>query len=201
MEQNNFFIFNTNKENNHNIVINVIKMFINRGILEKSKFEQYIEYAIEQYKQTQKYIETNIIVKDDIKIYIKILDINSYQNFKIDDVKNIISDINSYKIIISPNINIKNTAELEKINNLQLFPLNFFDFDKAEHRLIPKHEKVDDDIEIQNILSVYGKDGMKKIKIDDPMCKYHNFKKNDLIRIIRFNQITGYDIDYRIVID
>lgn len=192
-------IFNTIKENNENTFLNIIKMFINRGLLEKDKINDYFKNAMSNYKITQKYIET-IIDDDTIKIYVKILDKNSYQNFKIDDVKNIISDINAYKIIISPNINIKNTTELEKFNNLQIFPIDYFDFDRAEHRLIPLHEKVNK-INSQYIFSLYGEDGIKKIKIDDPMCKYYNFQKGELIRITRKNQITLEDIDYRLVID
>jgi len=72
--------------------------------------------------------------------------------------------------------------------DIELFSINELQFNITRHRLVPKHIKLMDEIEIDN---------MKKYKLpfilsSDPISRYYKFNKGDIIKIIRKNGIIAY---------
>ena len=75
---------------------------------------------------------------------------------------------------------------------VELFHIDELQFNITKHKYYRPHTKVEDDVEIRK---KFGKN-LPHILINDPVIKFHHYKKNDIIKVIRKN---GY-VSYRIVI-
>ena len=88
----------------------------------------------------------------------------------------------------------------------QLFREEELAFNITKHQLVPKHSKLTGG-ERQRVIDNFAiVNGVERIDIlpgiftSDPVCKYYNFKVDDLIKIERARMDGYYDISYRIVI-
>ena len=77
---------------------------------------------------------------------------------------------------------------------IEIFNKKEIDYDITQHKYYCPHSKVDDNLR-KELIEKYGK-SLPIILIDDPVVKLFNFKKNDIIRIRRKDNI----IHYRIVV-
>ena len=85
--------------------------------------------------------------------------------------------------------------------------INYFSYDNLrinilENTLIPKHELIYDEDEIQEILEAYSlKTKWKFLEVlkTDPVSKYFDAKKGNLFKITRISPVAGEYISYRIV--
>ena len=177
----------TNEQIKETIINNIIKMLKTRNILNN---EEYIE-------------NENIIEFDNNKIVIGL-----YINYKLDNLQHakILSTINKYskesiKIIVVESYVEKIYNDL-KLLNFEVFDKNFFLINIIDHIASPKYELINNKTECDNILSEYQtkKAQMQKILITDKISLYYNAKKENIFRIIRNSNLTGYSITYRIVI-
>ena len=77
--------------------------------------------------------------------------------------------------------------------NIELFESKELQYNITKHRLVPKHTKLDGD-ELNKIKEKYGKQ-IPYIYHKDPVVRYYNFSKGDIIMIERKDSII-----YRLVI-
>ena len=92
--------------------------------------------------------------------------------------------------------NIEECDDLTKII-FEVFNINELQINITKHILVPKHELATEE-EINELLkTTKSLDKIPKIYTEDPMCKFYNFKVEDILRITRRN---GF-VTYRIVIN
>lgn len=74
--------------------------------------------------------------------------------------------------------------------------------DVSQHTLVPEHEIVEDDSEIDEVLSEYEirRSDLPKIKRTDPALP-DEAATGDVIRIVRDSRTTDQAVVYRLVID
>lgn len=124
---------------------------------------------------------------------------NIINKINIEKVKEIINTlyklaISNCIIIYSENITsmalklIENSLEL----HIELFTLDELQFNITKHVLVPMHEKITDEESVE-FKKKYGVKFPILLK-SDPVCKFYNFKKGDIIKIHRKDFIA-----YRIV--
>ena len=78
--------------------------------------------------------------------------------------------------------------------NIELFTYHDFFYDITELYYYVPHEKVEDSKHIMELKQIYG-NKFPIINVSDPIVKYFNFKKDDILKIIRSEK----EIAYRIV--
>lgn len=187
----------------------IIKIFTNRGFIEKSNRDKYIVKFIEDENDDLEYVinldnskNYNTEIKSK-KVYIKIF------NYKISSIneKSPIGEFlkkynNEYKFIVVQDI----TAKTEENINLydtqvEIFKFNKLQSDITEHMLVPKHEVLTKE-EGENVLESYRarKRDMPLIRSNEDVAKYYNMKPGEITRIYRPSPLTCESIAYRLVI-
>jgi DNA-directed RNA polymerase I, II, and III subunit RPABC1 len=118
--------------------------------------------------------------------------------FNVDKLKEYISAMNEMNICHSIIVyngtittyvqKIIDTSEMLKI---ELFYSDDLQFNITKHRLQPIFEKLEEK-EAENFKKKWAKFGT--IKIEDPISKFYNYSKGDVIRIIRKDNTISYRI-------
>jgi DNA-directed RNA polymerase subunit H (RpoH/RPB5) len=180
-----YFIIKTVTNQYTNEQIKLIKENINNTDFNNNKFK--ITYIIIFHYNSEIYTKTQELKKVLIKLkkipfnYDIILitknPISTHVNNFIESIKNKISIINyTYKLftIIIP-----------------------------EHILSNKHEILskESEIELLNTILYCKKSNLPKIRITDPQIIWTSGKINDIVKIIRYDDITGISIYYRVIIE
>jgi DNA-directed RNA polymerase subunit H (RpoH/RPB5) len=138
----------------------------------------------------------SIQVNDNTKI---VYYINS--KFKINDLKKYFID-NEHVILVFKekinNLNIKNLREQTNVT-IEIFMMKELQYNISKHTLVPKHEIVDDEKEIDTILNTYQlkKNQLPIILKTDPMARYLDVKAGDIVKITRNSPSAGEAIIYR----
>jgi DNA-directed RNA polymerase subunit H (RpoH/RPB5) len=94
----------------------------------------------------------------------------------------------------------KNIDKEENSFELEIFLIKELKINKSKHFLVPKHEILIDQEEIQNIIKefkVKNKTQFPIITKDDPMSRYLYAKTGDLIKITRNSPSSGISYNYR----
>ena len=187
----------------------IIKIFTNRGFIDKSNRDKYIVKFIEDENDDLEYVinlDTSKNYNTEIKnkkVYIKIF------NYKISSIneKSPIGEFikkhnNEYKFIVVQDI----TAKTEENINLydtqvEIFKFNKLQSDITEHVLVPKHEVLTKE-ESENVLESYRarKRDMPLIRTNEDVAKYYNMKPGEITRIYRPSPLTCESVAYRLVI-
>lgn len=121
--------------------------------------------------------------------------------FKINDLKKYLDDSKHIILIFKEkinNLNIKNIKENTEVF-VEIFMLKELQYNISKHVLVPKHEIVKDDNEIESILSTYQvkKSQLPIILKNDPMARYLDVKSGDIVKITRNSPSAGEAIIYR----
>ncbi len=108
----------------------------------------------------------------------------------------LIEQLNIPKCIIVYNNCITSSAK-KVIDNLQHLDIEVFNENELQynitlHKYVRPHIKIEGD-EFDTINSKYGKH-LPIILASDPVSRYYNFKKGDIIKIIRRNDIIAYRV-------
>ncbi len=75
------------------------------------------------------------------------------------------------------------------------------EIDVSKHELVPKHEIVSEK-EKEELIKKYGSiKNFPRILSTDPQVKLLNAKPGDVIKIRRYNDVTGESIYYRVVVE
>lgn len=155
-------------------------MLTDRGFVESGVID-------DQYKLYQKDINKIIVIIsqtdklniDYMKEYIKLLSENEIKNCII-----------VYNNDITPSA--KKVVENLFQFSIELFKINELQYNITKHRLYNKHESLNIK-EKHDFIEKYG----TKIPVileTDPVCRYFNFKKGDIIRVTRKKDIIVYRI-------
>jgi len=108
------------------------------------------------------------------------------------------------KIVIVKNISTK--AHQYVINNFikaEIFLEHELLINLIDHDYVPKYkilERESDEYKKYSEIFHCKKRNVPKILISDPIARYYNLKKNDIIRIKRPSETSGFSSFYRIVI-
>lgn len=121
--------------------------------------------------------------------------------FKINDLKKFIIDEKKKIIIFKEKINNLNIKNIRDINqNVEVFYIKELLHNISKHILVPKHEIVTDEKEIERIIEEYqlkNKSQLPLILKTDAMAKYLDIKPGDIVKITRNSLSAGEAIVYR----
>ncbi len=187
----------------------IIKIFTNRGFIDKSNRDKYIGKLIEDENDDLEYMinldnskNYNTEIKNK-KVYIKIF------NYKISSIneKSPIGEFlkkytNEYKFLVVQDITPKTEENINMYDTqVEIFKFNKLQSDITEHVLVPKHEVLTKE-EGENVLESYRarKRDMPLIRTNEDVAKYYNMKPGEITRIYRPSPLTCESIAYRLVI-
>jgi DNA-directed RNA polymerase I, II, and III subunit RPABC1 len=137
-------------------------------------------------------VEKNKIIVFIIEDKLSIEHIKNYTNSLIKEA------INHCIIIYNEDITPVAKQVIETITEykFEIFSISELQYNIVEHRLVPKHVKLNSD-EAKLIKRKFGSK-LPVILKSDPISKYYNFSRGDIIKIIRKRNNEEY-ITYRIV--
>lgn len=182
---NEYFIIKTVSQNYNEEQINIIKENINNSKFSNNTFQitYYIifHYNSELYMKTQELKKVLIKLKNTPFKYNIILitknSISTHVQTFIDSMKSKISIIN--------------------------YPYKLFTIIIPNHILSNKHEILseDDANNLLNNILLCKKINLPKIRLNDPQIIWSPGKVNDIVKITRYDDITGISIYYRVIIN
>ena len=121
--------------------------------------------------------------------------------FKINDLKKYLDDSNHIILIFKEKINNLNIKNIKDNTNVfvEIFMIKELQYNISRHMLVPKHEIVEDEKEIENILKTYQvkKNQLPIILRNDPMARYLDVKSGDIVKITRNSPSAGEAVLYR----
>lgn len=127
--------------------------------------------------------------------------------FKVQDLRKYIQPVENENIteillVFKEKINNFNAKNIEEFDNihLQVFLLKELLFNVSKHHLIPKHEVIREQDEINELVQKYNlksKLQFPAILKTDPMAKYLNIQSGQLVKITRVSPSAGESILYR----
>lgn len=96
------------------------------------------------------------------------------------------------------NLNIRNLKDLSDVT-IEIFMLKELQYNISHHSLVPKHEIVREETEIDAILAMYQlkKNQLPIIQKTDPMARYLDVKSGEVVKITRNSPSAGQAIVYR----
>jgi len=142
------------------------------------------------------YLETNIK-----SIFVKILFISKIRAAKLEFyIKEITKQFNpSVIVFVLPfTLTASITNLLSKYPHIQTFYSKKLTINITKHEFVPQHIKISDD-EKEILIKKYTLKCFPIIKLNDPVVKYYNFQKGDILRIMRNNLNSGSSEYYRLV--
>lgn len=187
----------TEKEIITEIIINTIKMLINRGLLKNdiSNYNKNISVNVDmEFK----------LKENDKQFIIKFIDIPLTTIKKIAGIEDFLNNnIDHHKIIILKDKKIipKVYSQFIQYNNTEVFTRDNLMIDIVSHDIIPMHILLSDD-EKEKVLSEYNitKKNLPQMLSSDPIARYYNMKVGDVVKIIRPSITGGYAVAYRRII-
>jgi DNA-directed RNA polymerase I, II, and III subunit RPABC1 len=197
------------------VLKNCIKMLRERKLIEDKDFDKQIIKTQTPNEEDIYIIDVNkaILPESDDKVYIKDFDGNKvvikiiHQKIqglsKSPVIKDVIDKYKKYhKIFIVDMISDKAKQIVCESSNTEVFNESFLMINLIEHIDSPKYEILNEE-EGKEVLDSYlvKKKELLKILLSDPVSKYYNLKRGQIIRVIRFSEQSGYSIAYRIVIN
>tara|TARA_B100001093_G_C26797439_1_gene1001793 strand:+ start:1237 stop:1881 length:645 start_codon:yes stop_codon:yes gene_type:complete len=96
----------------------------------------------------------------------------------------------------------------EKLQNLELeydnvtiFNYKKLMFNIVDHEYVPKHEKLsaEEKIKLLSDFMIRSYDKLPLLSKQDPVCRYYNFRQNDVIKITRPSSSNKFHILYRFI--
>jgi len=183
------------------VLTNIIKMFTERKLFNADKLDENIKKVADMESDEYLYI-INI---DNYKCVIKIF------NQKITGIskQSGISDfLNKYKdmqkLIVVKSITTKAAQHVS--NNYpktEIFLENELMINLIENTLVPRYEILEHETDdFKTFCEQYQckKRNIPKLYANDPMARYYNLKRNDIVRVIRPSETSGQSAFYRLVI-
>ena len=121
--------------------------------------------------------------------------------FKINDLKKYFVDDEHVILVFKEkinNLNIKNLKEQTNVT-IEIFMMKELQYNISKHVLVPKHEIVHDNEEIESLLNTYQlkKNQLPIILKTDPMARYLDVKAGEIVKVTRKSPSAGEAILYR----
>jgi DNA-directed RNA polymerase subunit H (RpoH/RPB5) len=205
-----FKIFQLEKNNDdikRTILTNVVKMLTERNLFKPENLEENIKKISSMQSDDYTFIidKENYDSENNKKIAIKIF----HQKITAISKQSNISDfLNKYKdmhkIVIVKSITTK--ASQFVVNNYpktELFLENELMINLIDNVFVPRYENLDyESDDYKNFFSDFQckKRNMPRLYQNDPLARYYNLKRNDIVRIIRPSETSGESPFYRLVI-
>ncbi len=175
--------------------ITVVEMLRDRGVA-TSRLDSFSYDEIKQLSQTKSIF--HIEVNDTCRI---LYNLNS--KFRMADVKKVLDDTFTDVILVTKekisSTNLKQISELEN-HTVDTFDLSELLFNISKHSLVPKHEPIRDEAEIQNIIARYrlkSRHQLPLIQRVDPMARYLGLRPGQLVKVTRWSPASGEYTLYR----
>ena len=189
------------------VITNIVKMLTERNLMEKKNLEQNIKKLIETHSDEHLYnVEIqNYKEGDDKNMILKLF----LQRITSISKQSVITEfLNKYKnvpkLIVVKAINTK--AGQYIVNHYpktELFIESDLMINLTDNILVPRYEILDrDSEEYKDFRDSFNckKRNIPKLPKTDPMARYYNLKKDDIVRVIYPSETTSYTALYRIVI-
>jgi DNA-directed RNA polymerase subunit H (RpoH/RPB5) len=200
-----FVINKTNQEKNEEILGNVLKMLINRKLINQTvNFKKLLDDITKQHNAQEMYhipIDhpikemVNGILQDNKKLTITVkMNMSNIPEFL---------KLENHKILILDKL-LQSSNKIYMKNNIEFFINNALQVDYMSHIFAPiECSIISDANEINQICHDWNcnASNLPKIRKSDPMCKYFGVYVGQVIRIIRANKQTAQEIYYRICVD
>lgn len=190
------------------VLTNIIKMLTERGLLNKQNLDKNVKKLLNMQSDDFTFIIDleNFQNESEKQYLIKIF----FQKISsISKQSNIIDFLNKnkdlHKIIIVKNINTKAGQYIvTNYKNSELFLEHELMINITDYDFVPKYQITDENNEEfqTNFCTIYKckKRNIPKLFITDPIARYYNLKREQVVRIIRPSDISGKSPSYRIVI-
>lgn len=188
------------------ILTNVIKMLTERKLLDKEKLEQNITKIIEK-KSDENLYHIQIDNKDvgDKVFLIKIFEQNIISISKQSPINEfLIKHKNTPKLIVVKDINTKSAQFItSSYPKTELFLEHELLINLIDSDIVDKYEPLDRN---SDKYKNFHEDFQSKKRRDpflfvtDPMARYYNLKKGDIVRTIKASETSGESAFYRLVI-
>jgi DNA-directed RNA polymerase I, II, and III subunit RPABC1 len=158
--------------------------------------EMFEQRGYSDIKQNEEYITANDTDNNIIRVNLNII-----QKLNIAEINSIVHNLQdnniSHCIVIFqgiPTPSVKNLIlSLPELNlNIELFKAEDLFFNITKHILVPNHEKLNKQEQIQFKKS-FGINIPVLLKTD-PISKFYNFKRGDIIKVTRKNGFISYRI-------
>lgn len=96
------------------------------------------------------------------------------------------------------NLNIRNLKDVDEVT-IEIFMLKELQYNISHHHLVPKHEIMSDDEEVERMLSMYQlkRNQLPIIQKSDPMARYLDVKSGQVLKITRNSPSAGEAVVYR----
>lgn len=124
--------------------------------------------------------------------------------FKWSDLKPSFEDEKPYDLyilVVKEKLTQNNIKLINALNlNIQIFDIKELQFNITKHKLVPKHELVTDQKEVDTILKNYNLKSKYQLPIilrSDPVAKYLNLKNGDIVKIKRVSPTAAEYVIYR----
>jgi len=206
-----FPIKKDSKTIHHDVIVNIIKMFVERKWINKDSEENIISTLLTEQNDNELYtipLDNILVNNEDIqnfdgsKVILKILHQKISGLNKTPILTDFIESFNTkHRIVIVDSISDKPQSQLQQLSHVEVFVESFFLINLLEHECSPKYEILTSEqkTEVMNSYQLTKKQ-MKKMFDSDAVSKYLYLKSGQIVRIIRNNVLSAHAIDYRIVI-
>ena len=200
----------TIQEKNNKILKTCVNILIYRNLLDKNKYKDYVKELINNITDDETYIKLNNNKTFRIKFLyeIKVSKITDYYKTfifeNIDDIKFIILDKKSFTQRLYNEV-YNDINKNKKENNIELFRDYELIFNVFKLVYSPKYITLNNE-EYKSFINDYkiNEDNkyreLSKIYNTDIISRYLNVKTGDIIKIVTPNELSGYSINYRIVV-
>ena len=201
------------------VIQNVHKMIENRGFditkVNRSPPMSYLNNNIKLFRDNKNSLDIfveNSSSQQDLpgkKIYVHFIFNmkNSKSSKEIEDTYETIKKSNNMNIddhivfVIFNDINEKiQNLELE-YDNITIFNYKKLMFNIIEHEYVPIHEKLSptEKVKLLSDFMIKSYDKLPLLSKQDPVCRYYNFRQNDVVRITRPSSSNKSHILYRFI--
>ena len=189
------------------ILSNVIRMLTERKLLDKEKLEQNITKIIEKKSDENLYnIQIDNYKDASDKVFlVKIFDQRIISISKQSPINEfLIKHKNTPKLLIVKDINTKSAQFITSAYpKTELFLEHELLINLIDSDIVDKYDPLDrNSDQYKNFHEDYQSKKRKDpyIYVTDPMAKYYNLKKGDIVRLIRASETSGESAFYRLVI-
>lgn len=197
----------TNNKQKENIVENIIKMLIERGIVKPKNYNEYVRDVIASIKDddTFEIKVSHYEDSDDSDIYkiILLLDQKISTITKASVIgEYIYKNTKIHKIVIVQDITQRAHQSIQtNFPLVEIFLKRDMMFNLIDSIYVPKHILLTRE-ESSQFIKEYGvqKKELPRIFVSDPVARYYNAKIGQIFKIIRPSETSGYSNYYRIVV-
>lgn len=156
----------------------------------------------EKHKEAVGFIVNSPREKQKILIWC-ILDESTVGITSINHLQKVMKDVKIEKgIIVTSGKYTHAVKQSAKKKNIELLPRTFPAFDLFEHKLVPRHQILNEK-EKDELLALYKVQPyqLPQIKSSDPAVKAIDAKPGDILRVIRRSSTSGEHMAYRYVVE